>query len=1082
MMSRQTLCAAACLALLFTFSSPVSRVRAQDDAAAVLAERAELDKALAAEPESRIPLLERFIAAHPKSLLGDEARERLVRAHATLGEVALKKNDPRRAGEVFRAALQAAGPKISDRLFLQVIWQMPVVMAATGYRFEGIQLMRSFEKRFLDEPQRLTQIGFFYISIESAPDAVRVLERAVELAPEEPRPLTSLGTALIISLRLDDAAAAFSKALELNPRDEYAYLGLANLRRATGNATEAIDLYKKHLEIKPDDANALGGLAVSYLINDDEVASSQALARALVLSPRDFRLYTQLAYLYISRGRIDKAREMNELAMRFEPRFAWSHIVQGNILLAEKKYGEAIAALTQAENYGDFPTLHFELAKAYMVADRYDDALEHLAAAFDITEDGQFETSLGDILNLRTSRLDLLLERERQASLFLNEQPTTPTQYRIAEAMVRINHYLETLPDADKPAGMLDLPVPDVPVLFAMVLGDPFVPADQTPLGPLSSPEKRKEEDGGQDADVSESEAASAEHSTADEGLDARPTPPLAAPVETDVTAQEEVFSTEPSVTPGDAPLVFRRPVAGAVTARRNVSEPLPTPLAEPPMADTASPAEHGTVTSAETASPASGDVAAEPGDAEGRVEAGAESPSMKAVPLEDAAPSAPASEVPAQSVAPVPTEPDGASGAELGGAPSTGAEPGGGGPATTESAAVESAAELALDTAGSTVDSAPEDPAVTSDEVTAPVVDGPAEHRPAGPGVEASESRDGAAADATATPVWEARDEPTSSAPQSGWAADASEPSSEETVGSAAGETTEATAIEGADIAPGESDAADDATYTAAGAESGTTSQAAGDLETEPGASDVAASPGTVEEPASALLPPVEVTEPANVVEAYASEDDGTAPAMSERPSPRLPMPSPPPAVRQLDPATREALLSAIEHFVTIDDGRDAFRKIWVARRLADKGVLLDRAEELANEALAGARAATEPERSVRDMPELDRAARAAVLTARAEDALGWVLVKKGEYQEALMHLARAVEGSAKDADKSNRLWHLGVAKQQAGDEAAALDLFIQSYEPSAEGAPLRRSFIESLYMKLHGSLDGLDRKLARP
>ncbi len=53
---------------------PVPEAWAQDATASVLAERAELDKALAAETTTRISLLEKFLRERPNSLLHDQAR------------------------------------------------------------------------------------------------------------------------------------------------------------------------------------------------------------------------------------------------------------------------------------------------------------------------------------------------------------------------------------------------------------------------------------------------------------------------------------------------------------------------------------------------------------------------------------------------------------------------------------------------------------------------------------------------------------------------------------------------------------------------------------------------------------------------------------------------------------------------------------------------------------------------------------------------------------------------------------------------------------------------------------------------
>ena len=110
--------------------------------------------------------------------------------------------------------------------------------------------MRTFETRFQDQPNRLVEIGFFYVQIEAPFEAVRVLERAVQLAPEDHRAHNSLGSAYLISLRLDDAQAKFQKALELDARDEYANLNLGNLARASGQYERAVGYYRRQIALE----------------------------------------------------------------------------------------------------------------------------------------------------------------------------------------------------------------------------------------------------------------------------------------------------------------------------------------------------------------------------------------------------------------------------------------------------------------------------------------------------------------------------------------------------------------------------------------------------------------------------------------------------------------------------------------------------------------------------------------------------------------------------------------------------------------------------------------------------------------
>jgi uncharacterized membrane protein YgcG/tetratricopeptide (TPR) repeat protein len=192
--------------------------------------------------------------------------------------------------------------------------------------------------------------------------------------------------------------------------------------------------------------------------------------------------------------------------------------------------------------------------------------------------------------------------------------------------------------------------------------------------------------------------------------------------------------------------------------------------------------------------------------------------------------------------------------------------------------------------------------------------------------------------------------------------------------------------------------------------------------------------------------------------------------------------------------------LASAQEDFLAGEDGTRAFRQLYLASRLLQRGVELPRVVELSEaassgvEAALGAPAATvavmadelrnERARSlasggalaVGDVPRniLDR-----IMRGRIEDLIGWSLFNQDKRSEALTHLKRAIsvlpENSAwwRAAE-----WHLGATLDATGSQQEALAAYLKSYNRSAPD-PVRRVIIEKLYRKINGSLDGLDDKI---
>lgn len=646
-----------------------------------LTPREALDRArtAATQPE-RIDLLEKFLKTYGGDALEGEARQLLMREYALKGEQMLREANPQAALQAFKNVFRVTPAIITDNVFGQYIFSLPMAMNAFGYRVESADLMRSFEPRFADNPNRLIEIGFFYVQIEAPLEAIRVLDHAVQLAPQDHRAHNSLGTAYLINLRLDEAAAEFQRALELDARDEYANLNLGNLARSASDFEGAIKYYRRQIAIKADDAEPHGGMAIAMLALGRDEEAAPEIKRAIELAPADYRFLVQLAHFYVTRRKAALARPLIEQALKIEPRYGWALLTKANVDMLEGRYGDALGTLIGAQAQASFPTLTFELVKTLMALDGYDQALEVLSKSFTINDTGEFETLLGGAIRARSPRLDNLLERERQAALYLNDNPTTALQYRLAEALGKIQYYSKTALAARKPE-------------------------------PPAAPRRR-----------AQGKAPSTAQATETDGL------------------------------------------SGVTRPRRST----------------------------------------------------------------------------------------------------------------------------------------------------------------------------------------------------------------------------------------------DNSTELSAG-------------------------------------------------------NDAGLPGMAD-------------------------LLRAITTFTTLDDGRQPFRMVWVARKLTENNLALDAAVQLARRAITLADAATEPAGSMRDAPLLDREGRRAVFLGRAYDALGWVLLRKGDTASAVQNLAKSVELYPECAERRAALWHLAVATQESGNEQRALDLYIASYDPNLPASSIRRTQIESLYKKLNGSLTGLDEKLRRP
>jgi tetratricopeptide (TPR) repeat protein len=172
------------------------------------------------------------------------------------------------------------------------------------------------------------------------------------------------------------------------------------------------------------------------------------------------------------------------------------------------------------------------------------------------------------------------------------------------------------------------------------------------------------------------------------------------------------------------------------------------------------------------------------------------------------------------------------------------------------------------------------------------------------------------------------------------------------------------------------------------------------------------------------------------------------------------------------------EEVERAAADFIEAEGARRSFRTLSAAERLAHAGVSTGLAVELAEQALGLAQAATEPEGALREYPNYDRNGRLAIFRGRALSAKGWALFKAGKNPEAAAALTESTQAFGSLPEGRRALWRLATVKETQGELKEALDLYIAAYDAGA-GSELDRAVIESLYRKINGSLEGLDKRL---
>jgi putative PEP-CTERM system TPR-repeat lipoprotein len=157
----------------------------------------------------------------------------------------------------------------------------------------------------------------------------------------------ALAAVLFSENRPDEGVKSLQKAKEIDPLLPATYQSLATYYAASGNYDKAIGEYNSLLSKDPRNARALLSLAALYEIKDDD-------RTALVYYQKAKDANIPAAFLaqashYMKRKQTDKAIKVLDEAIKIDPRNTPALEMKGRILVADKKYKEALKVFDDLE-------------------------------------------------------------------------------------------------------------------------------------------------------------------------------------------------------------------------------------------------------------------------------------------------------------------------------------------------------------------------------------------------------------------------------------------------------------------------------------------------------------------------------------------------------------------------------------------------------------------------------------------------------------------------------------------------------------------------------------------------------------
>lgn len=381
-------------------------------------EKEEFDKAVAiSAPTEKIAALHKFLEHFPKSAEKVSALEIISRTRAALADEKLRLSETESGIEFFKLAVKEAPKPVSDKFFSEVLLIIPNNVFWRGERTAAAEIAKLIEEKIEENPKQLLGLASFYLGTENAAEAQRLANKALTAEPNLPNAYQTIGLADRMNFQLEESAAAYQKALELDTDSVISKRSLAEMKRAVGKPDEAVALYREILTNNPNDQIAQSGLALALFDAEKKTEAETEMNKALQANPNNFQLLVGAAYWFAAHLDGTKAVELAQKAIDIEPRYTWAHIALARGFLQQNKPLEAEKTLLIARQYGNFPTLDYEIATARLHAGFFREAAEELAKNFRVENDS-IKTKLGGRVLKESKTFIELLSAERRASIF----------------------------------------------------------------------------------------------------------------------------------------------------------------------------------------------------------------------------------------------------------------------------------------------------------------------------------------------------------------------------------------------------------------------------------------------------------------------------------------------------------------------------------------------------------------------------------------------------------------------------------------------------------------------------------------
>ena len=284
--------------------------------------------------------------AHSERQTVQKKSEPVDRIHRTATRIEELRTDAMeylRRGQLLKAQSCVKDAFKLDAESAESMHLMAVVDAAAGHADRAIDwASRAIRKD--PRPAYLATLGNALAGAGRLDDALRVIDKAIQLKPNDADLWQQMGDALIQARRKSEALLSFRRAFELDPGHADAAYKVGHLLHEAAQLAEALAYLNQSVELQPDNAPSLHtrALVLNGLGRTEEAVAD--CRRAAKLDPRNPDTLANLGALLRAQGHLEEALSFFDRSLKINPNAGKALVGRASVLSDLGRIEEAMSA------------------------------------------------------------------------------------------------------------------------------------------------------------------------------------------------------------------------------------------------------------------------------------------------------------------------------------------------------------------------------------------------------------------------------------------------------------------------------------------------------------------------------------------------------------------------------------------------------------------------------------------------------------------------------------------------------------------------------------------------------------------